>query len=243
MDVNKILWDAGKLLIGDLPALLRILAPFLWFGTAALLIRLVLRYYQKRALAASGIDDIDGMDGLTFEKYLEVLFENLGYRVERTPYVGDYGADLVTRKDGVKTVIQAKRYKKRVGVRAVQEAVAAKGKYGCSEAMVVTNSTYTRQAEELARANGVALWDRNRLINALLSVKKDSPSPREALAATPTPAAPSPPAEGAVGPVCVVCGKSVSDKVAQFCRSHPDRFGGKIYCFDHQKAVSRAPLS
>jgi restriction system protein len=53
------------------------------------------------------------MSGKTFEKYLEVLFEKLGYRVERTRYVGDYDADLVTAKDGVKTVIQAKRCRRK----------------------------------------------------------------------------------------------------------------------------------
>jgi arginyl-tRNA synthetase len=38
------------------------------------------------------------MSGKTFEKYLEVLFEKLGYRVERTRYIGDYGAGLITLK-------------------------------------------------------------------------------------------------------------------------------------------------
>lgn len=98
--------------------------------------------WEKQRLSKSGLNEIDSMDGKTFEKYLEALFEKLGYRVERTQYVGDYGADLITSKDGVKTVIQAKRYKNKVNIKAVQEAVAAKGKYGCSEAMVVTNSFY-----------------------------------------------------------------------------------------------------
>lgn len=60
-----------------------------------------------------------------------------------------------------------------MGVKAIQEAVAAKGYYDCQEAMVVTNSVYGKQAMELARANGVKLWDRNDLVKALLSVKKD----------------------------------------------------------------------
>ncbi|GAA4840917.1 hypothetical protein GCM10023310_18530 [Paenibacillus vulneris] len=34
--------------------------------------------------------------------------------------------------------------------------------------------------------------------------------------------------------MCVTCGKTVSDKVKQFCLSKPDRFHGQIYCFDHQ---------
>ena len=42
---------------------------------------------------------------------LEVLFGKLGYRVENTRYAGDYGEDLVIAKDGIRTVVQAKRYK------------------------------------------------------------------------------------------------------------------------------------
>ncbi len=58
-----------------------------------------------------------------------------------------------------------------MGVKAIQEAVAAKGYYQCDEAMVVTNSFYTNQAEKLAQANEVKLWNRDDLVKALLSVK------------------------------------------------------------------------
>lgn len=34
--------------------------------------------------------------------------------------------------------------------------------------------------------------------------------------------------------MCVTCGKTVSEKVKQFCLGKPDRFQGQIYCFDHQ---------
>lgn len=37
-----------------------------------------------------GIRDIDNVDGRTFERYLEALFEKPGYKVERTRYVRDY---------------------------------------------------------------------------------------------------------------------------------------------------------
>jgi len=72
---------------------------------APLAVKLIYDMYRMQRLARSGINDIDKMDGKTFEKYLEVLFNKLGYRVERTRYVGDYGADLVVRKNGIKTVI------------------------------------------------------------------------------------------------------------------------------------------
>lgn len=220
----------------------------IWLLIFALAFRYGLPWFiahqRKKRLAASGIADIDTMDGKALEQYLEVLFSKLGYKVERTRYVGDYGADLITRKDGVKTVIQAKRYKKAVGIKAVQEAVAAKGMYDCTEAMVVTNSTYTRAAIELARANRVALWDRDRLVETLLRVKGETevvvpasqPStPQPSLS---QPVLPQPPMN--VVPICAACGVQVSEKVQQYCMAHPERFSGAIYCFQHQKAVSRS---
>lgn len=201
--------------------------------------KLIYRFYEKKRLAESGIDDIDTMDGKTFEKYLEVLFLKLGYKVERTRYVGDYGADLVTAKNGVKTIIQAKRHKNKVGIKAIQEAVAAKGYYECQEAMVVTNSSYTKQATELALANKVKLWDRSDLVAALLSVKKDNvsePTP-EVCAAVETEGPEE--LDGSQRNNCVVCGQAVTEKVLQYCLDHAERFGGQIYCFQHQKGIKR----
>ena len=200
-------------------------------------------HQRKKRLAASGIADIDAMDGKAFEQYLEVLFGKLGYRVERTRYVGDYGADLITQKDGVKTVIQAKRYGKAVGIKAVQEAVAAKGMYDCTEAMVVTNSTFTRAAMELARANRVVLWDRDRLVETLLRVRSEAGGMQQA----PQPPAPQPLApelplsnpSASVAPACATCGVPVSEKVKQYCMAHSEWFSGVIYCFEHQKMIRR----
>jgi restriction system protein len=128
---------------------------------------LIVRLYRYRRLAQSGINDIDRFGGKTFEQYLEVLFKRLGYKVERTKFAGDYGGDLLLRKSGVRTVVQAKRYTKSVGVRAVQEVVAARGYYDCDESLVVSNSRYTKQARELASKNDVQLWDRDMLIHQL----------------------------------------------------------------------------
>ncbi|CAA9377258.1 MAG: hypothetical protein AVDCRST_MAG93-8915, partial [uncultured Chloroflexia bacterium] len=122
---------------------------------------------KQRRLAATGIFEIDKMEGIDFEKRLELLFRQLGYRVERTRARGDYGADLILAKDGVKTAVQAKRSKKAIGVKAVQEVGAAKNYYRCTAAMVVTNNVYTKQAQNPARANDIALWDRDRLVENL----------------------------------------------------------------------------
>jgi restriction system protein len=229
-----------------MPNLLRSLAwEIFWIFVAFAILKagvpFLIEYFRKQRLIKYGIGDIDQMDGKTFEQYLEALFERMGYHVERTRYVGDYGADLITRKNGVKTVVQAKRYKRSVGLKAVQEAVAAKGMYGCTEAMVVTNSTFTRQAIELARANRVTLWNRERLIEALLSVSKDGqPLTAQQKTATVEPLG-SMPDDGLASAdnnaVCEMCGKRVSADVQRYCLSHPTTFSGRIYCYTHQKDV------
>jgi restriction system protein len=139
-----------------------------FFVGALLLTSLVLHVVRKRRLARSGIDDIDRVDGLTFEQYLRTAFLRLGYDVEISRYRGDDGADLVVRKDGRTIAVQASRYSRNVGVKAVLAALAAKGHYDADAAMVVTNRFYTTDAKVLARTNDVILWDRERLTSALL---------------------------------------------------------------------------
>ncbi|MGI6343519.1 MAG: restriction endonuclease [Bacillota bacterium] len=45
-----------------------------------------------------------------------------------------------------------------IDLRAVQEVVAARGHYRCTRAMVITNSSFTKAAIELALDNDVILW-------------------------------------------------------------------------------------
>ena len=111
----------------------------------------------------STMSKIDRMSGQDFELVLKKYFEKKGYRVETTPTSNDYGADLVLHKGGIKTVVQAKRYKNSVGNSAVQEIVAAKAYYKAKKCLVITNSYFTKNAKNLAQVNGVELWDRNKL--------------------------------------------------------------------------------
>lgn len=128
----------------------------------------VLRKRQReQRLIDSGMADIDQMNGRQFEERLAAHFHRQGYRVDLTPYQGDFGADLIVERDGVRTAIQAKRWKETVGVGAVQEIVSAKAYYRCQHAMVVTNSAFTQAARHLAAANEVMLWDRQALIREL----------------------------------------------------------------------------
>jgi restriction system protein len=225
--------------------------------------KLLTEMWRHRRLSRAGIFEIDAMSGAMFEQRLAVLFGDLGYRAEVVGKAGgDYGGDLVISKDGKKTLVQAKCWKKNVGVKAVQEAVGARGYYDTDSAMVVTNARFTKQAQELARKNKVELWGRDELVAALLRAQKRGVRPSQAL--EPIPAieqeasavvstasdvgahpvvehtATAPPTATAKA-FCARCGVSVSDKVRDYCLAHPERFKGLIYCFKDQRGFSPDP--
>ena len=87
------------------------------------------------------------------------LFERMGYRVLKTKGSHDYGADLVIERFGSKTAVQVKCWRRAVGIKAVQEVVAAQRYWGCQNGLVVATSAFTKPAKELAARNFVKLWD------------------------------------------------------------------------------------
>lgn len=120
-------------------------------------------------LRKSGIREVDIMKGEEFERFLGELFKRRGFKVSYTATSGDYGADLIL-KDGQDVIaVQAKRYSSTVGVKAVQEIIGAVKMYNATEAWVVTNSHFTRQAEKLADINDVYLIERDELIDMILN--------------------------------------------------------------------------
>ncbi len=128
---------------------------------------------RRKEFAFSGIRQIDRMSGYEFEKYLKELFVKLGFKAKLVGLKGgDYGADLVVEIGKRKIAVQAKRYRNTVGNKAVQEVIAAKKMYGADEGMVVTNSQFSDAAWHQAKGNSVILWDRQRLVKAILLVKQ-----------------------------------------------------------------------
>jgi HJR/Mrr/RecB family endonuclease len=104
------------------------------------------------------------MQGIEFENFLADVFLELGYRVETTKVTGDQGVDLIASKNAGAIAIQAKGYPSSVvGNKAVQEAHAGMSFYGCHLAVVITNSTFTSGARELAERIGCQLIDREQL--------------------------------------------------------------------------------
>ena len=131
------------------------------------------RLEWEQKLRESGISEVDTMTGKVFEMYLEGILKARGYGVRLTSTTGDFGADLILSTDENTTiVVQAKRYSKKVGVRAVQEIVSAKSYYGADECWVITNNYFTSPALELADSNGVILFDRDELVEWMIEYKQ-----------------------------------------------------------------------
>jgi HJR/Mrr/RecB family endonuclease len=113
------------------------------------------------------IVDIDLMSGIEFEEFLCDYFNNHSYECKTTKTSGDQGVDLIATRHGTTLAIQAKCYEGTVGNHAIMEVVAGTKFYNADQSMVITNSTFTKSAIELAKANGVILWDRQVLIEKL----------------------------------------------------------------------------
>lgn len=122
---------------------------------------------KNKKLLKSGIDIVDKMDGIVFEKFLLENFKQQGYKGRTTPSTADYGADIILQKDNRTVVVQAKRWKNIVGIEAIQQVIGAVKHYNADKGMVITNSAFTENAYNLAETNGIELWDRKKLIEFL----------------------------------------------------------------------------
>ena len=109
---------------------------------------------------ASLIVSLSEMSGEEFEEWCCQLLLKIGYDyASTTKSTGDFGADIIAEKDEIRNAIQCKRHTDPVGVKAIQEAHSARDYYDCDIAAVMTSSTFTEAARELAAKSRVKLWD------------------------------------------------------------------------------------
>ena len=113
------------------------------------------------------------MDGYQYEHHCAKLLKQRGFRdVTVTKSSGDQGIDVIAYNENVKYGIQCKYYSYPVGNQAVQQAYAGAKFYDCNIAVVMTNSTFTEPAKELAKKLGVQLWEKSYIPNGNGSLYK-----------------------------------------------------------------------
>jgi hypothetical protein len=113
---------------------------------------------------------VRGMAGHDFERFVAALFRKQGYRVRETPGSGDQGVDLLVEEGGHLVAVQLKRHSNPVGNKAVQEVLAGMAFYGARDARVITTSSFTPSARELAGRIGVQLVDGRELAEWMSSL-------------------------------------------------------------------------
>ena len=111
----------------------------------------------------SGMAVIDQMSGVEFEEFVSAQLRTRGWNVTHTASTGDYGVDLIAKKDGACMAVQCKRLAKAVGVAAVQQVVSGALHHGCNQAVVVTNQAFTKAARQLADTHRCRLVAREQL--------------------------------------------------------------------------------
>jgi hypothetical protein len=126
----------------------------------SLLIGNILRAYN--VLLATNFASMHPHD---FERFVALLFEQMGFSAEVTPRTGDYGIDVVVRKDGQVIAVQCKKYREghNVGNQEVQLLLGAMQLKGvsASRGILVTTSRFTKQAINQAVSTPVELWDKD----------------------------------------------------------------------------------
>ena len=84
---------------------------------------------------------------------------------------GDYGIDIIGDNNNIKYGYQCKRYRKKIGVYAIQQALTGVKYYNLDIPVVITNSYFTAAASNLADNTEVLLIDRDRLFKMVKKTK------------------------------------------------------------------------
>ncbi|MBO1264376.1 restriction endonuclease [Proteiniclasticum sp. SCR006] len=114
------------------------------------------------------LDFIDRLNGFQFEHaFADILKQNNFNNITVTQGSGDQGIDVLAQSGADIYAIQCKLYTGNVGNSAVQQAFSGAVYYGCTKAIVVTNSYFTKSAHALASQIGVELWDRDVLYSLI----------------------------------------------------------------------------
>ena len=117
-----------------------------------------------RNYTITSVTNVDRMEGHEFEYFCAELLEKCGFEhVTVTRGSGDQGVDVLAFKEDIKYAIQCKNYSTPLGNKPIQEVYAGKTFYHCHVGVVMTNSTFTKGAIELAESVGVILCDKARL--------------------------------------------------------------------------------
>ena len=111
--------------------------------------------YQERNLDLFQYDE--SMDGIEYEHFCADILRRSGWDASVSKASNDQGVDILASNQQLTVAIQCKKYSSPVGNKAVQEVISGATFHSIDNAVVVSNSSYTASARQLAGKSGVLL--------------------------------------------------------------------------------------
>lgn len=136
------------------------------------------RASEERNRKQRDVAYIKSLSGSDFERHVEKTYRRLGYWVQRVGGAGDQGVDHIMKKSGLKTAVQCKRYTGVVRNDAIQQVIAGMLYHECDYGIVVTTSTFSKSAQELAKKANVELVDGQAYMRLVESRVETSEAPK-----------------------------------------------------------------
>ncbi|OBA71010.1 restriction endonuclease [Mycobacterium sp. 1554424.7] len=158
-----------------LAGLVLTVVTLLWLGVQGDRYRAGRQRRRDLRYAMADLAAIDEMTGVEFEEFVAAQLRSAGWAVTYTASTGDYGVDLIAKRDGACMAVQCKRQAKAVGVAAVQQVVAGALHHRCNQTVVVTNRGFTKAARQLASTHRCRLVGREQV---QIWVRAESPLAR-----------------------------------------------------------------
>lgn len=149
-----------------------------------------------------------------FEQLVGEAFRRQGYVVEETGLGGpDGGIDLILRKDGRRTLVQCKQWKRQqVGVSVVREMAGLLAHHQAHAIKIACIGSFTADAEAFARGKPIELIDGQQLLAMIQSVKAmDDPSTSSNKRVEPVTTGPG--TQSPKPPTCPRCGYALVQRV------------------------------
>jgi len=129
------------------------------------------RLHRERIGAALADARVDEMTGKNFRLYVMSVLAQQGYASQIPPQPHDIGTELVGVQGARRVSIEVIHYNKPLTPQSVRMAVENRARLDCTEAMVITNSTFREDARQLAAAEQCTLIDRDGLAEWVLQMQ------------------------------------------------------------------------
>jgi Restriction endonuclease len=155
------------------------LAPFAWIvlivcWIAALFSFLGARHRRRLLDTRTTLESLAAGGWRQFELLVGEAFRRQGYSVEETGLGGaDGGIDLILRKDGRRTLVQCKQWKRQqVGVSVVREMCGLLAHHSADAVNIVRVSGYTPDAARFALGKPIELISGERLLYMIQTAQR-----------------------------------------------------------------------